>query len=354
MGTLDKDSQISSLLDDARKLAEYVVNPNNNTTDEMKMARAFLAKLNAKPPEPVQPEPTPDAVRVFKATRPGVPDYIFIREKILGLSKNGMWFESITKHDDFGPEHPENVELFGDAKRDFLEKHPLPATVAEKLPPVQDFQPRVKLWMDACFGPVISTDKTERNHRFLEESLELVQAIGCTKSEAQQLVEYVYDRPWGEPKQEAGGVMVTLAALCLANGMDMQAVGEAELARVWTKIDKIRAKQAAKPPHSPLPVPPAPVAGKVAEPATSTVMMIDPFSGHNSGLPHPRNRHCETWNCRPVARKVRPIAEPPLPPSDPKKPTRYALEECDPNDPNVQPQITGLPNGKFLKLVKIG
>jgi hypothetical protein len=45
--------------------------------------------------------------------------------------------------------------------------------------------------------------------------------------------------------------MVTLAALCLANGFDMHAE-ETELARVWTKVEQIRAKQAAKPKHSPL------------------------------------------------------------------------------------------------------
>lgn len=47
--------------------------------------------------------------------------------------------------------------------------------------------------------------------------------------------------------------MVTLAALCLASGPDMHEAGETELARVWTKIEAIRAKQAAKPKHSPLP-----------------------------------------------------------------------------------------------------
>ncbi|MCW2309902.1 hypothetical protein [Rhodobium gokarnense] len=35
----------------------------------------------------------------------------------------------------------------------------------------------------------------------------------------------------------------------------MTAAGDAELKRVWTKIDQIRAKQAAKPKHSPLPGP---------------------------------------------------------------------------------------------------
>ncbi len=117
----------------------------------------------------------------------------------------------------------------------------------------ETFQQRVKPWMDACFGPEISADRIERNHRFIEEALELVQANGCTQSEAHQLVDYVYGRDQGEINQEVGGVMVTLAALCLASGYDMHSAGETELARVWQKIDKIRAKQAAKPKHSPLP-----------------------------------------------------------------------------------------------------
>lgn len=115
------------------------------------------------------------------------------------------------------------------------------------------FQQRVQPWMLACFGEEISRDVIERNHRFLEEALELVQSTGCTASEAHQLVDYVYGRDVGDPPQEVGGVMVTLAALCLATGMDMHSAGETELARVWTKVEKIRAKQAAKPKHSPLP-----------------------------------------------------------------------------------------------------
>ncbi|MFN3732209.1 hypothetical protein [Comamonas testosteroni] len=118
----------------------------------------------------------------------------------------------------------------------------------------QKFQQRVQPWMMACFGPEISADRIERNHRFLEESLELVQSCGCTASEAHQLVDYVFGRPVGEPAQETGGVMVTLAALCLASGLDMHACGETELARIWTKVEAIRTKQAAKPKHSPLPM----------------------------------------------------------------------------------------------------
>jgi len=124
-------------------------------------------------------------------------------------------------------------------------------TVADNQP--QSFQQRVEPWLLACFGEVIAGDREERNHRFIEEALELVQSCGCTAIEAHQLVDYVFGRPVGDPPQEAGGVMVTLAALCLPNGIDMHAAAETELARIWAKVEAIRAKQAAKPKHSPLP-----------------------------------------------------------------------------------------------------
>lgn len=124
----------------------------------------------------------------------------------------------------------------------------------------ETFQQRVQPWLMECFGPMIAGDREERNHRFLEEALELVQACGCSASEAHQLVDYVFGRPVGEPAQEVGGVMVTLAALCLANGLDMHGAAEVELARIWTKVEAIRAKQAAKPKHSPLPMAAAPQA----------------------------------------------------------------------------------------------
>lgn len=117
------------------------------------------------------------------------------------------------------------------------------------------FQARVRPWLLECFGEMIAGDREERNHRFLEEALELVQACGCTQQDAHQLVDYVFGRPVGEPSQEVGGVMVTLAALCLANELDMHSAGETELARIWTKVEQIRAKQAAKPKYGPLPGP---------------------------------------------------------------------------------------------------
>lgn len=116
------------------------------------------------------------------------------------------------------------------------------------------YQDRVRDWMLACFGREIAADKTERAHRFLEEALELVQAIGATRDDAHALVDYVFDREIGDQHQEVGGVLVTLAALCGAVGVRMESAGEDELARVWGKVDVIREKQRQKPHGSPLPV----------------------------------------------------------------------------------------------------
>jgi hypothetical protein len=117
---------------------------------------------------------------------------------------------------------------------------------------IASFQIRVRPWLLKCLGLKTLNDKKERNHRFLEESLELVQACGCSSSEAHQLVDYVFNRDVGEKHQEVGGVMTTLAALCISNNLNMHKCGETELTRIWTCIDKIRAKQLSKPKHLPL------------------------------------------------------------------------------------------------------
>lgn len=147
------------------------------------------------------------------------------------------------------------------------------------------YQSRVRPWLHACFGPEVAADRVERHFRFLEEALELVQSSGCNAEDAHKLVDYVFSRPVGEMKQEVGGVMTTLASLCLANGLDMHQAGEDELARVWQKIDVIREKQKAKPHGSPLP-------GKV-----TCALCGNPPLGHASNeerkpLCHDEKRDC--------------------------------------------------------------
>ena len=113
----------------------------------------------------------------------------------------------------------------------------------------ETFQRRTHDWMLECFGEALAADRLERNHRFIEEALELVQSAGMPQTEAHMLVDYVYGRPAGETSQEVGGVMVTLAALCSSHDIDMLATGEMELNRINAPeiTAKIRQKQMTKP-----------------------------------------------------------------------------------------------------------
>lgn len=117
------------------------------------------------------------------------------------------------------------------------------------------YQQVAHAWALHCFGSEIVSDTNERCARFLEEALELVQALGLPKDHAVDLVEYVYGRPPGRPSQEVGGVSLTLAVLCGAVDLDMLECSIQELRRVQhpDMIDRIRRKNATKPRNSPLP-----------------------------------------------------------------------------------------------------
>lgn len=121
-----------------------------------------------------------------------------------------------------------------------------------------EFQRNVDAWArDACCDIHTTQEEytRERTHRFVEEALELAQSMGCSATEAQELLTYVFNRPVGEPGQEVGGTMTTLAALCASAGLDMAAEGSKELSRISHPDvkEKIRLKRANKPKDSPLP-----------------------------------------------------------------------------------------------------
>lgn len=111
------------------------------------------------------------------------------------------------------------------------------------------FQQQVFPWTRKVFGTEIAVHKPTRQFRFFEECVELVQSGGATRDQVMAVVDYVYNRPVGEMKQEVGGVMVTLAALCNAYDIDMADEGNIELERVQSDemIEKIRKKQSSKP-----------------------------------------------------------------------------------------------------------
>lgn len=117
----------------------------------------------------------------------------------------------------------------------------------------ETYQARVWSWVVTCFGNDVAFNKEERCDRFLEEVFELLQSLGYDPARVDALKSYVWSRDVGEPEQETGGVMVTLCALLSAHMIDMRNCAEKELERVWGKIEKIRAKQAAKPVGSALP-----------------------------------------------------------------------------------------------------
>jgi hypothetical protein len=113
----------------------------------------------------------------------------------------------------------------------------------------RDMQSRIWTWCGETFEGLIDwRSRQERCFRFLEEALELVQALDVPKAEAQRMLDYVYSRPAGEPAQELGGVAITLMSLAEREGLGLAEAARAEFDRILDPEAqaKIRAKQATK------------------------------------------------------------------------------------------------------------
>jgi NTP pyrophosphatase (non-canonical NTP hydrolase) len=116
---------------------------------------------------------------------------------------------------------------------------------------LRDFQHACTRWYKALYIHLANVPKTSvriRCHRFIEEAIELVQALGVSKEDVLKWVDYVYGRPVGEPKQEVGGVMITLAVLCNEAEIKLDEACAVELHSVFdsARMEKIRAKQRIK------------------------------------------------------------------------------------------------------------
>lgn len=116
-------------------------------------------------------------------------------------------------------------------------------------------------WAQRVFGDLPGVDVMAprvRALRFLEEAIELYQAVcldpefagertDFARRKAHSLVDYVFDRPVGEPHQEVGGTMITLMSLCSRLGLSVDECERREAARVASvDVEKLRAKQLAK------------------------------------------------------------------------------------------------------------
>lgn len=112
---------------------------------------------------------------------------------------------------------------------------------------VHDLQLRVRCWVTKAFGIDSLRDHLERARRVVEEA-ELGQVMGLSRSSAHQLVDYVFDRPVGEVKQEIGGLIVTTFAAAESVGVDAILCCEAEIDRIEQPevIVRCQEKQAKK------------------------------------------------------------------------------------------------------------
>lgn len=98
-----------------------------------------------------------------------------------------------------------------------------------------EIQRVVVQWGTRCFGVDHMADKIVRAARFLEEAVELAQAVGLPKDHAQRALDYVYSRPAGDPAQELGGVSNTQYALAGALGLSVAECEAKEIARCLSK-----------------------------------------------------------------------------------------------------------------------
>lgn len=114
------------------------------------------------------------------------------------------------------------------------------------------FQKWIWNWMQECFGPPEEI-ATDRGFRFLEEALELSQAVNVTREDAHKLVDYVFDRDPGVVSDEVGDVLLTLAGVASANDVPFVTAAHNVTMRAVKNRDKIIAKRKLRPTNGPLP-----------------------------------------------------------------------------------------------------
>ena len=135
-----------------------------------------------------------------------------------------------------------NIEL--DLKRQYEAKYALAMDILRATPNV--LESRVRSWVESRIG-VEHMQPKERAMRLLEEAVELVQAEGIDIDLAAKQVAHVYERPAGEPSQEAAGVAVCLLGWCASRGLRFEEIALAEIERIEAKsIEDIKASLARK------------------------------------------------------------------------------------------------------------
>lgn len=92
-------------------------------------------------------------------------------------------------------------------------------------------QQGIGAWARETFGEEDWTQRA-RAIRFIEEALELVQALGLDLPVVLRVAARVYEGPPGTVAQELGGTVVSLCALAEQVGMSLEEAGTEEFQRV--------------------------------------------------------------------------------------------------------------------------
>lgn len=90
-------------------------------------------------------------------------------------------------------------------------------------------------WGIDAFGLAQMENIEQRGLRMVEEAIEAAQAAGCEHKMLHKLIDYIYDRPVGNLKQELGGVQVCVAVLANAAGFSADQAELQEIERVLSK-----------------------------------------------------------------------------------------------------------------------
>lgn len=115
------------------------------------------------------------------------------------------------------------------------------------------FEESVNEWFVECFGEEGAANKQERVQRFVEDAMKTARLFGCSAAEAHKLVDYAFNKPAGEAKQEIGGTYLMLIQLGSSVGITPREAGFEELKRIHKNIEAIREKRNTKPRFSALP-----------------------------------------------------------------------------------------------------
>lgn len=102
-------------------------------------------------------------------------------------------------------------------------------------------QATIYKWVADTFG-VNTLNPSERALRFIEEAVELVQAVGLSADVVHKIVDHVFAKPPGGLAQEIGGCGTTLLALAAAHGVSADDAECDEAERVF-KIDPARFRE---------------------------------------------------------------------------------------------------------------